>query len=215
MDTISNLDDAEQFGPLDRLLRDAAAVPDQSGWAAARARFVAGAAHDGLIDVAFEDHDTPLGRVRLSATPAGVVRLILPAEDQDAVLERLAGRLSPRIVRSAMPVLTQARHQLDEYFDGRRHQFELPLDWTLTTAFRREVLRATVAIPYGQTASYREVATVAGRPKAVRAAGSALATNPLPIIVPCHRVLRTDGGIGQYLGGAAAKRRLLTLEHAI
>jgi O-6-methylguanine DNA methyltransferase len=107
-----------------------------------------------------------------------------------------------------------ARHELDEYFAGRRQGFDVALDWTLTKAFRREVLRATAAIPYGETSSYRRVATAAGSPNAVRAAGSALANNPIPILVPCHRVLRTDGGLGQYRGGAAAKERLLALETA-
>lgn len=181
-------------------------------WATVRARLAARAAVEGLIDVAFEDHDTPLGRVRVNATPAGVVRVALPVEDADGVLEQLAESVSVRILRASTPVVMAARHELDEYFDGQRRGFDVPLDWRLTKAFRREVLRATAQIPYGTTSTYRKVATLAGRPNAVRAAGSAVATNPLPILIPCHRVLRTDGSIGQYRGGAAAKAQLLDLE---
>jgi methylated-DNA-[protein]-cysteine S-methyltransferase len=123
--------------------------------------------------------------------------------------------VSGRILGVSTPAITTTRRELDEYFDGRRRTFDVPLDWTLTRAFRREVLHATTLIPYGDTSSYRKVASAAGRPKAARAAGSALANNPLPILVPCHRVLRTDGTIGQYTGGIAAKTQLLTLEKAI
>jgi methylated-DNA-[protein]-cysteine S-methyltransferase len=200
--------------PLETLLRRAFPATDEA-WVAAHARFAARAASEGLIDVAFEDHETPLGRMRLSATEHGIVRLILPTEDADEVLEHLARKVSSRILRTSTPTITGARRQLDEYFERSRRIFDVPLDWTLTTGFRREVLRATAQIPYGQTASYRQVAIVAGSPNAVRAAGSALANNPLPILVPCHRVLRTDGGLGQYLGGQAAKTQLLTLEKAV
>src|SRR5690606_30078071 len=119
---------------------------------------------------------------------------------------------SPRVLRHPRAAVTLARRQLDEYFSGRRREFDVPLDWRLTAGFRRSVLRATARIPYGRTASYREVATEAGSPRAVRAAGTALATNPLPIVVPCHRVLRSDGAVGQYLGGPEVKVRLLGLE---
>jgi methylated-DNA-[protein]-cysteine S-methyltransferase len=196
------------------LLRSGAevVVPE---WTAARARFAARALADGLVDVAYEDHDTPLGTIRVSATNTGIVRMILPAEDAEEVLEDLARKVSARILHTSTPAITLTRQELDEYFDGRRHTFDVPLDWTLTKAFRLKVLQATAQIPYGQTSSYRQVAGVAGSPNAVRAAGSALATNPLPILVPCHRVLRSDGAIGQYLGGPAAKAQLLTLEKAI
>ncbi len=184
-------------------------------WTAARARLAARALSDGLVDVAYEDHDTPLGTMRVSATATGIVRVVLPAEDADEVLEGLARKVSARILRTSTPAITLARQELDEYFDGGRRTFDVALDWTLTKAFRRKVLQATAQIPYGQTSSYRQVAVAAGSPNAVRAAGSALATNPLPILVPCHRVLRTDGGLGQYLGGQAVKAQLLTLEKAI
>ncbi len=123
--------------------------------------------------------------------------------------------MSARILRASTPAITLTRRELDEYFDRRRHRFDVPLDWTLANSFRLKVLEATARIPYGQTATYRQVAKAAGSPNAVRAAGSALATNPLPILVPCHRVLRSDGTIGQYLGGSAAKTQLLTIEQAI
>ena len=207
-------DNTHQDARVERLLRSGAetAVDD---WIAVRARFTARALSDDLVDVAYEDHDTPLGTMRVSATNTGIVRMILPAEDAEKVLEDLARKVSVRILRASTPAITQTRDELDEYFDGRRHRFDVPLDWTLAQAFRFKVLEATARIPYGQTASYRQVASAAGSPNAVRAAGSALATNPLPVLVPCHRVLRSDGTIGQYLGGPAAKTQLLTLEQSI
>jgi methylated-DNA-[protein]-cysteine S-methyltransferase len=179
-----------------------------------RDRLIARADAHGLIDVAFERHDSPLGTILLGATRRGLLRVGLPAEDEGAVLEEVAHRLSPRVLDAPRGVLTEARHQLDEYFDGRRRAFDVRLDWRLAHGFRREVLRATARIPYGGTASYRDVATEAGSPIAVRAAGTALATNPLPIVVPCHRVLPTGGTLGAYRGGAEAKARLLDLEGA-
>jgi methylated-DNA-[protein]-cysteine S-methyltransferase len=205
---------SDQDAKVELLLRGGAdvAVPD---WTAVRERFAARALSDDLVDVAYEDHDTPLGTMRVSATTIGIVRMILPAEDAEEVLEDLARKVSARILRTTTPAITLTRQELDEYFDGRRHGFDVPLDWTLAKAFRLKVFEATARIPYGQTASYRQVASAAGSPNAVRATGSALATNPLPVLVPCHRVLRSDGTIGQYLGGAAAKTQLLTLEQAI
>jgi methylated-DNA-[protein]-cysteine S-methyltransferase len=206
-------DNSHQDASVELLLRRAeAAVPE---WGAVHARFAARALSHNLVDVAYEDHDTPLGTMRVSATNRGIVRMILPAEDAEEVLQDLASKVSARILRTGTPPITLTRRQLDEYFEGRRHRFDVPVDWTLAKAFRLKVLKATAEIPYGQTASYRQVASAAGSPNAVRAAGSALATNPLPVLVPCHRVLRSDGTIGQYLGGSAAKTRLLTLERAI
>lgn len=206
--------DSHEDARVELLLRSGAEVTAPE-WTAARARLAARAFSDGLVDVAYEDHDTPLGKMRVSATNTGIVRMILPGEDVEGVLEDLARKVSARILRTGTPAITLARQELDEYFDGARRTFDVPLDWTLTRAFRRKVLQATAQIPYGQTSSYRQVAVAAGSPNAVRAAGSALATNPLPILVPCHRVLRTDGGVGQYLGGQAAKTRLLALEKAV
>ncbi len=167
------------------------------------------------MDVSFERHDSPLGSVLLAATDAGLVRLGLPIEDDDAVLGKLAERVSPRVLAGSRRSISLARRQLDEYFEGDRRSFDVPLDWQLTRGFRREVLRATALIPYGRTVSYREVAKDAGRPGAFRAAGTALSTNPLPIVVPCHRVLRSGGGLGDYRGGSAAKAKLLSLEGAV
>jgi methylated-DNA-[protein]-cysteine S-methyltransferase len=142
------------------------------------------------------------------------VRVGLPAESEDAVLEELAARISPRVLRSSRESLARARQELDEYFSRRRRRFDVPLDWRLSRGFRRAVLRATARIPYGRTATYGEVAARAGSRSAFRAAGSALAGNPLPILVPCHRVLPASGGVGDYRGGREAKARLLALEGA-
>ncbi len=188
------------------------AGPAPSEWRRIRAELGARAADEGLVDVAVERHESPLGALLLGATGEGLVRVALPVEDADAVMEDLARRVSPRVLRAPRAAVTAARRQLDEYFAGRRRSFDLPLDWRLTRGFRREALRAIAAIPYGATASYREVAARAGSPNAVRAAGTACATNPLPIVVPCHRVLRTGGGLGGYLGGLEMKSRLLDLE---
>jgi methylated-DNA-[protein]-cysteine S-methyltransferase len=198
---------------LERSLAEGSA-PDAATWERVRGDLADAAEHSGLIDVAFEHHETPLGTIVVGATREGLVRIGLPSEDSDDVLQQLAERVSPRVLRASRDSLVQTRRQLDEYFGHARRLFEIPLDWRLTTGFRRDVLRATEQIPYGQTASYRDVATRAGSPNAVRAAGSALATNPLPIVVPCHRVLRTGGGLGQYRGGPEAKAQLLTLEGA-
>lgn len=191
-------------------------MPDvERTFAAARARFAARAVRLGHAEVAYEDHDTPIGTIRLGATDEGIVRIALPSEDHDAVLEELARKVSPRIVHAGRDQLTTARRELDEYFAGSRQAFDVDLDWSLARSFRREVLRATARIPYGHTSTYRAVATQAGNPRAVRAAGTALATNPLPILVPCHRVLRSDGALGAYRGGSETKSHLLELEHAL
>jgi methylated-DNA-[protein]-cysteine S-methyltransferase len=139
------------------------------------------------------------------------VRVAFPEEDADATLERLAMRISPRIVEAAKP-LDAIRRELDEYFDGRRRHFALPLDWTLVGPFGRRVLRVTSQIPYGGVLSYAEVAAEAGSPRGSRAAGNALGANPIPIVVPCHRVLRSGGALGGYGGGLERKRFLLELE---
>ena len=194
---------------LGALLRDAAA---RLGADAPPLAAAADAA--GLLDVAYSGVDSPVGRLLLAATPAGVVRVAFAREGDDAVLEDLAQRISPRVLE-APARLDAARRQLDEYFGGGRTAFELPLDWRLSHGFRARVLHAIAAIPYGSTGTYRSIATAAGTPNAVRAAGSACATNPIPIIVPCHRVVRSDGTMGRYGGGEAAKRTLLEHEHAL
>jgi methylated-DNA-[protein]-cysteine S-methyltransferase len=185
--------------------------PTAETWTRLRAQLAERAAAEGLLDVAYAPVDSPLGPLVVAATPEGIVRLAFDNEPRDAVLGELATRVSPRVLE-APARLDAARRQLDEYFEGRRTAFELALDWALTAGFRRQVLDATAAIPYGRTGTYTSVATEAGSPRAVRAAGSALATNPIPIIVPCHRVLRADGALGGYRGGADRKERLLRLE---
>ena len=178
-----------------------------------RAALAERAAEEGLLDVAYTSADSPLGPLLVCATPAGLVRVAFDNEQADDVLAELAAKVSPRILRAA-PRLDEARRELDEYFQGRRTAFDLPLDWALSTGFRREVLAATQRIPYAATSTYGKVATAAGSPKAYRAAGTALATNPIPIVVPCHRVLPASGEIGQYRGGTTRKEQLLHLEAA-
>ena len=176
-------------------------------------RLTAAADRDGILDVAYRTIDTPVGPLLLAATEVGLVRVAYASEGHDAVLEILAGRISPRILNAPARLDGPAR-ELDEYFAGRRRSFDLPLDWRLSAGFRRAVLSHLPEIEYGHTASYAAAATLAGHPKAVRAAATACATNPLPVVVPCHRVIYADGRIGRYLGGPDAKRTLLTLEAA-
>jgi methylated-DNA-[protein]-cysteine S-methyltransferase len=172
------------------------------------------AADSGLLDVAYATLDSPVGKLLLAATGRGLVRLAyVDSEDEARVLEELARAVSPRVL-AAPSRLDEPRRELDEYFSGARRQFELPLDWRLTHGFGRRVLRATARIPYGSVSTYKRVATAAGSPRGSRAAGNALGTNPLPIVVPCHRVLHSGGGIGGYTGGLERKRLLLGVEGA-
>jgi len=169
----------------------------------------------GLVDVAYTSVDSPLGPLTVVGTPAGLVRVAYAGyRSQDDVLEDLAGRLSPRIVE-APARLDCARRELDEYFLGRRRTFDLPIDWSLCRGFTRGVLQATVRIPYGQLGTYATVAAEAGSPRGVRAAGNALGANPMPVVVPCHRVVRTGGALGGYTGGIERKQHLLRLEGAL
>jgi len=171
------------------------------------------AEQEGLLDVAYRTVDSPVGPLLLAATRRGIVRLAYDIEDHDRVLESLAGRLSPRVLR-APSRLDAAARELEEYFGGQRRVFDLPLDLSLSRGFRLLVQQHLPSIGYGQTRSYRQVAELVGRPTAVRAVGTACATNPLPVIVPCHRVLRSDGTPGRYVGGPDAKTTLLNLEAA-
>jgi methylated-DNA-[protein]-cysteine S-methyltransferase len=164
--------------------------------------------------VSYAPADSPFGPLLLAATRRGLVRLAFPEEDIDSVLERLARKISPRIVEAPAP-LEPARRELEEYFGGGRRRFELRLDWTLVGGFGRRVLRVTSQIPYGGVLSYAEVAADAGSPRGSRAAGNALGSNPLPIVIPCHRVLRSGGALGGYGGGPERKRWLLELEGAL
>jgi methylated-DNA-[protein]-cysteine S-methyltransferase len=180
---------------------------------ALRERLAAAAEHEGILDVAYRTIDTPVGSLLLAATEVGVVRVAYANENYDTVLQALADRVSPRVLEAPARLDSVAR-ELDEYFEGQRHGFDVPLDWRLSAGFRGLVLHHLPEITYGHTASYAAVATLAGSPKAFRAVGTACATNPLPVIVPCHRVVRSDGSIGDYVGGVDAKRALLTLEAA-
>ena len=171
----------------------------------------AGAA--GVLDVAYRTLDTPVGTLLLAATEDGLVRVAFASEGHDLVLESLAERVSPRILR-APGRLDEAAREVDEYFAGRRRRFDLPLDFRLSTGFRRIVLGRLPSIDFGKTVSYAQVASDVGSPRAFRAVGTACATNPLPVVVPCHRVVKSGGDLGNYRGGPEAKRFLLDLEAA-
>jgi methylated-DNA-[protein]-cysteine S-methyltransferase len=165
-----------------------------------------------LLDIAYRTVDSAVGQLLLAATPRGLVRVAFANEGHDDVLLTLSQRISPRMLEAPMRLDPIAR-QLDEYFAGRRHSFDVALDWTLSHGFRRTVLEhLNTDISYGSTASYAALAQLAGSPKAVRAVGTACATNPIPVVVPCHRVIRSDGAVGAYRGGPVAKRVLLDLE---
>jgi methylated-DNA-[protein]-cysteine S-methyltransferase len=170
------------------------------------------AADEGLLDVAYTSVDSPLGPLVVAATPQGLVRVSYSEfRGEDDVLEELARRVSPRVLE-APEKLDPVRRELDEYFEGRREKFDIPIDWSYLAGFTREVLRATAAIDFGEVSTYAGVAEAAGSPRAVRAAGNALGANPMPVIVPCHRVLRTGGALGGYTGGIERKEFLLRLE---
>ncbi|GFG49479.1 cysteine methyltransferase [Mycolicibacterium agri] len=171
------------------------------------------AAADNLLDVAYHTIDSPVGPLLLAATTVGLVRVAYQIEDHDAVLTNLATTVSPRVLRAPARLDFVAR-QLDEYFAKRRTSFEVPVDLRLAAGFRRNVIERLRDIGYGQRRSYAAVAAAVGSPRAVRAVGTACAHNPLPVVIPCHRVVRSDGSTGQYVGGAAAKARLLALEAA-
>jgi methylated-DNA-[protein]-cysteine S-methyltransferase len=170
-------------------------------------------ARAGLLDVAYATHDSPVGRLLLANTARGLVRLAYldASDDEQAALEQLAAAVSPRVL-AAPRRLDEVRRELDQYFEGRRQQFELTVDWRLTHGFTRRVLQATARIPFGEVSNYAGVAARAGSPRGWRAAGNALGSNPIPIVVPCHRVLRSGGGIGGYTGGLERKRVLLAVE---
>ena len=185
---------------------------DPAEAAAAARRFAASAP----ADVHYALVDSPIGTLVAAATPRGLATLSYEDFDGgvDAVLDSLASTLSPRMLE-APARLDDVRRELDEYFAGRRRDFDLPIDWALASAFGRRVLQATAAIPFGQVATYGAVAAEAGNPKASRAAGRALGANPIPIVVPCHRVVRTGGALGGYTGGLEKKKSLLTIEGSL
>lgn len=193
--------------PLSGLL-SGTAHPDD---AAVLARLHARLEGSADVDVAYRLLDSPLGELLVATTDRGVVRVGFAVSGHDAALEELATAVSPRVLR-APGRLDAAARQLEEYFTGGRRRFELPLDLRLAHGFRLEVVEHLGEIGYGETASYARVAALVGRPRAVRAVGTACARNPLPVLVPCHRVVRSDGSVGEYVGGPAAKRALLALE---
>lgn len=180
---------------------------------ALHARLADSAEAQGVLDVAYRTLDTPVGPLLLAATGKGLVRVAFAIENHENVLTALATQLSPRILSAPQRLDTAAR-EIDEYFAGQRREFDLPLDFSLSKGFRRSVLSHLTDIGYGHTASYAAVAAAAGSPRAVRAVGTACATNPLPVVVPCHRVVRSDGSSGGYRGGPVAKQALLALEAA-
>lgn len=177
------------------------------------AALAARAQNDGLLDVAYRVFDSPVGPLLLAATPKGLVRVAYETEGFDSVLAALATKVSPRILLVPSR-LDAVAVELEEYFAGERHEFDVPLDYALSSGFRQIVQRFLPRIGYGHTRSYKEVAELVGNPRAVQAVGTACATNPLPVVVPCHRVLRTDGSLGGYIGGLDAKTTLLSLEKA-
>jgi methylated-DNA-[protein]-cysteine S-methyltransferase len=197
---------------IETALRDAAvtlraARPDLDRVLATRA------ANEGLLDVAYATADSPLGPLLVATTPRGLVRVAY-SDGRSEVLDELARKLSPRVLE-APARLDEVRRELDEYFEGRRTAFDVPIDWSLAPGFTGRVLHATARIGFGQTSTYSEVAGRAGSPRAVRAAGNALGANPMPVVVPCHRVLRTGGALGGYTGGLERKEYLLRLEGAL
>ena len=196
---------------LERRLADGARAGPALDLDRLRAALARRAADDGVLDVAHGTYDSPLGALTVVVTPRGLVRLSYPGEGIATQLDELADRVSPRILEA--PERTDAvRRQLDEYFDGARRAFDVPIDWRLVRGFAGDVLRATARIPFGSVSSYRQIAEEAGSPRAFRAAGNALGSNPVPIVVPCHRVLHASGGLGGYTGGLDRKRFLLRLE---
>jgi methylated-DNA-[protein]-cysteine S-methyltransferase len=196
---------------LERALR---APADDDAAARAAERAAARASDEGLADVTYTTVDSPIGPLLVAATDRGLVRVSFRQERHDDVLNDLVVRISPRVLE-APGELDEVRRELEQYFEGDRRSFELPLDWRLSRGFRCEVLRKLVRVPYGETATYAEMAIRAGRPRAYRAAGSACGSNPMPIVVPCHRVVPSGGGLGNYGGGVDVKKYLLELEGAI
>ncbi len=188
-------------------------MPGPEALVALRARLAAEAEAEGLLDVAHRTVDSPIGPLLVAVTYDGLARVAFENEGHDEVLEELAAAISPRILAAPRRTDPVAR-QLDEYFTGRRRHFDLEVDLRLARGFRRQVLDQLRLVDFGHTVSYSDLALAAGSPRAVRAAGSACATNPVPLVVPCHRVVRSDGSIGQYRGGPEAKRTLLALESA-
>ncbi len=168
---------------------------------------------DEILDVAYRVLDTAVGSLLLAATPRGLARVAFEMQGHDEALQDLATRVSPRVLHAPRRLDDVAR-ELDEYLSGRRRSFDLPLDLSLSQGFRKQVQQRLSHIDYGSTRSYGQLAGEVGHPHAARAVGTACATNPLPLVLPCHRVLRSDGSVGQYAGGSDVKQALLTLERS-
>ncbi len=200
----------EPDDPIDRLAAWATGPAESDRLGALRDRLAVAA--DDLLDVGYRIVDSPVGELLLAATERGLVRVAFAVQDHDRVLRQLATMIGPRVLRSPRR-LDRVSRELDEYFAGRRRRFDVPVDLRLVHGFRRTVLEHLAEVGYGHTASYREVAQATGSPRAVRAVGTACAVNPVPLVVPCHRVVRADGSPGDYAGGPQIKRMLLALEH--
>jgi methylated-DNA-[protein]-cysteine S-methyltransferase len=181
---------------------------------AAAAGIAGAAAEAGLLDVAIGQFESPVGQLLLAVTPRGLAYVAFEEEEREELLGRFARQLSPRILEHAAST-DEVRRQLDEYFAGARTRFDLKLDRRLMRGIARDVLAATARVPFGRTTTYGALAERIGRPRASRAVGNALGSNPIPIVVPCHRVLRAGGDVGGYAGGPSRKRRLLTLEGSL
>jgi methylated-DNA-[protein]-cysteine S-methyltransferase len=206
---------------LEQALRGAALPRGDAGAAAAVGRLVARAEDEGLLEVAYGSVESPFGDLLAAVTPRGLLRLSFDPSRNDTVLEEIAEKVSPRVLEAPAQI-DPVRRELEEYFDGQRRRFELKVDWRLTRGFFQKILRATARLDYGELATYKQMAEAAGSPRAVRAAGNALGSNPIPIVVPCHRIVRTGGKLGgyggtlgPYIGGPDVKRRLLELEGAL
>lgn len=182
---------------------------DDAALQALLARVAAEAAKQGLVDIVFTTTDSPIGQITIAATDDGIVAI---EWDTDRLLTKLAAKLSPRVLEDR-PRLDTARRQIDEYFEGARHDFDLPIDWALTKGFRRDVLHELVTVPFGTIVTYKDLAERVHNPKATRAVGSAMATNPIPLVVPCHRVLQSGGGLGNYSGGDGPVTKAWLLRH--
>ena len=194
-----------------RRLGESLQMPAIEAAGSAREGILAAARAEGLLDVAYAFADSPFGPLLVAMTPRGLVRLAYPTEETDQVLEDLARRVSPRVLESAGDT-GEIRRELDEYFDGSRRRFDVDVDLSVVSGFTRRILEAAERIPFGEVISYRTIAAEAGSPRGARAAGNALGSNPIPIVVPCHRVVHSGGGLGGYTGGLDRKVRLLSLE---
>ncbi len=197
---------------IERELKRLAAWTDDPSRAAARS-FAGRAVDARLVDVAIATMDSPVGELLVAVTSRGLARVAFEGEDRDRVLARLARELSPRILEAAAPT-DEARRELDEYFRRERTRFELKVDRRLIGPFAWDVLSATKRVGFGRTATYGEIAGRIGRPKAARAVGRALGSNPIPIVIPCHRIVGAAGNLTGYGGGLPRKRALLSLEGA-